>query len=209
MIRQIITLLLLAIFTNFGYSQSEKINISGTFVDTYSKDQLIQYIDYVYPIQKNKEGVTANSLLKRGELQYMKKFFYQFWKDRYPLDPLYAWENYLQVVKKVNSEFDNGRIPGYKTDRGRVYLQYGPPNSRVANEHSTTYERFEVWHYYRIEMQSDCRFVFGNRGTDMHLVLSNVEGETSDQEWLMRFGESLNQPNFDSKSPMDYFINPQ
>ena len=43
----------------------------------------------------------------------------------------------------------------------------------------------------------------------MSLVLSNVEGELTDTEWLMRFGESLNQPNFDPQSPIDYFINPQ
>jgi hypothetical protein len=43
----------------------------------------------------------------------------------------------------------------------------------------------------------------------MDLVLSNVEGETSDKEWLMRFGEFMNQSNFDFKSPMDYFTNPQ
>ena len=187
------------------------IDIKGTFVDEYTVDQLKRYIDYIYPIQKNREGITAQSLLQDDDTDLMKNFFYQFWKDRYPLDPVYAWNNYLQVVETVNEEFDNGRIPGYKTDRGRIYLQYGAPNSRVVNNFSTEYERFEVWHYYKIDYQSDCRFVFSgeNRGTDMSLVLSNVDGEVTDTEWLMRFGESLNQPNFDPQSPIDYFINPQ
>ena len=68
-----------------------------------------------------------------------------------------------------------------------------------------------MWHYYKIDYQSDCRFVFSgeNRGTDMSLVLSNVDGEVTDAEWLMRFGESLNPTNFDPQSPIDYFINPQ
>ena len=187
------------------------IDIKGTLVDEYTIDQLKRYIDYIYPIQKNREGITAQSLLQDDDTDLMKNFFYQFWKDRYPLDPVYAWNNYLQVVETVNEEFDNGRIPGYKTDRGRIYLQYGAPNSRVVNNFSTEYERFEVWHYYKIDYQSDCRFVFSgeNRGTDMSLVLSNVDGEVTDTEWLMRFGESLNQPNFDPQSPIDYFINPQ
>lgn len=184
-------------------------DISGTFVDDFTKKQLEQFIDYLYPIQNNREGIIAYSLMKEQDEELMKKFFYQFWKDRYPLDPQYAWENYLLVVKKVNDEFNVGRIPGYKSDRGRVYLQYGAPNSRITNEHSTRYEKFEVWHYYKIDNQSDCRFVFGHKGTDMDLVLSNVEGETSDKEWLMRFGEFMNQSNFDFKSPMDYFTNPQ
>ncbi len=191
--------------------EQHAIDIKGTFVDEYSLDQLKQYIDYIYPVQKNREGITAQSLLQGNDTELMKNFFYQFWKQRYPLDPVYAWNNYLQVVETVNEEFDNGRIPGYKTDRGRIYLQYGAPNSRIVNNFSTEYKRFEVWHYYKIDHQSDCRFVFSgeNRGTDMSLVLSNVDGEVTDTEWLMRFGESLNQPNFDPQSPIDYFINPQ
>lgn len=186
-------------------------NIKGTFVDNYIPKQLKKYIDYIYPIQKNRESITAQSLLEGDDTELMKNFFYHFWKKRYPLDPFFAWNNYLKVVEKVNEEFDNGSIPGYKTDRGRIYLKYGAPNSRVINNFSSEYERFEVWHYYKIDHQSDCRFVFSgeNRGTDMSLVLSNVDGELTDTEWLMRFGESLNQPNFDPQSPIDYFINPQ
>ena len=45
-------------------------------------------------------------------------------------------------------------------------------------------EQFEVWHYYKIDNQSDCRFVFGHKGTDMDLVLSNVEGETPTKNGL-------------------------
>ena len=191
--------------------EQHAIDIKGTFVDEYSLDQLKQYIDYIYPVQKNREGITAQSLLQGNDTELMKNFFYQFWKQRFPFDSAYPWNNYSQVVETVNEEFDNGRIPGYKTDRGRIYLQYGAPNSRVVNNFSTEYKRFEVWHYYKIDHQSDCRFVFSgeNRGTDMSLVLSNVDGEVTDTEWLMRFGESLNQPNFDPQSPIDYFINPQ
>ena len=198
-------------FYRITSEKNYSIDIKGTFVDEFTLDQLKRYIDYIYPIQKNREGITAQSLLQDDDTDLMKNFFYQFWKDRYPLDPMYAWNNYLQVVEIVNEEFDNGRIPGYKTDRGRIYLQYGAPNSRVVNNFSTEYQRFEVWHYYKIDHQSNCRFVFSgeNRGTDMSLVLSNVEGEVTDTEWLMRFGESLNQPNFDPQSPIDYFINPQ
>ena len=42
----------------------------------------------------------------------------------------------------------------------------------------------------------------------MKIVLSNVKGETSDNEWLMRFGENYDK-EIDFQSPMDYFLNPQ
>ena len=110
-------------------------DISGTFVDDFNKKQLEQFIDYLYPIQNNREGIIAYSLMKEQDEKLMKKFFYQFWKDRYTLDPQYAWENYLLVVKKVNDEFNVGRIPGYKSDRGRVYLQYGDNNIHMYLNH--------------------------------------------------------------------------
>jgi GWxTD domain-containing protein len=36
---------------------------------------------------------------------------------------------YLEQVKKVNASYGNNLNMGYDTERGRVYLQYGPPNA--------------------------------------------------------------------------------
>ena len=41
------------------------IDIKGTFVDEYTLDQLKRYIDYIYPIQKIREGITAQSFDER------------------------------------------------------------------------------------------------------------------------------------------------
>ena len=43
----------------------------------------------------------------------------------------------------------------------------------------------------------------------MDLVLSNVEGENTNFEWLMRFSDEMNDPHFDLNSPLDYFVNPK
>ena len=55
--------------------QQHAIDIKGTFVDEYSVDQLKRYIDYIYPIQKNREGITAQSLLQDDDTDLMKNFF--------------------------------------------------------------------------------------------------------------------------------------
>ena len=50
------------------------IDIKGTFVDEFTLDQLKRYIDYIYPIQKNREGITAQSLLQGDDTDLMKNF---------------------------------------------------------------------------------------------------------------------------------------
>ena len=63
---------------NSGKQQT--IDIKGTFVDEYSLDQLKRYVDYIYPIQKNREGVTAQSLLQDDDTNLMKNFSISFGK---------------------------------------------------------------------------------------------------------------------------------
>lgn len=191
--------------------QAKEVSVKGTFVDAFSQDQLIQYIDYIYPIQGNREGITAESVVKSNNIDQMKKFFYQFWKNRYPLDPEDGWNNYLLAVSAVDKEFGNGRIKGYRTDRGRVYLQYGAPNSRQKAYFEESEAPFEVWHYLQIANQTDCRFLFTayRQGTSMDLVVSNVDGEVTNNEWLMRFERDNPGKHFDNNSPLDYFTNPR
>ena len=149
--------------------------------------------------------------MELDNVELMQKFFYGFWKNRNPLNPELAWNNYKRLIASVNKSFSNGQFKGYLTDRGRVYLQYGPPNTRNKEYLSNTQKPFEVWHYYSIANQRDCSFVFTHRslGNNMDLVLSNVDGENTNFEWLMRFGKEMNDPQFDLNSPLDYFVNPR
>ena len=60
----------------------------------------------------------------------LQKYFYRFWYDRDPFNTEQSWKNYHNLVKLVNKEFKNGIIDGHLSDRGRIYLSYGSPNSR-------------------------------------------------------------------------------
>jgi GWxTD domain-containing protein len=55
-------------------------------------------------------------------------FLYRFWKSRNPIDPEGEWNKYLAKLKYVEEHFTYPLTPGYRTDMGRVYLQYGPPD---------------------------------------------------------------------------------
>ena len=44
------------------------------------------------------------------------------------LEPEKQWNNYLTRLEYVEENYSYPKTPGYMTDRGRVYLQYGPPD---------------------------------------------------------------------------------
>ena len=89
-------------------------------------------------------------------------FIENFWRRRNP-DPdspenSYREEHYRRIAY-ANEHFGAGE-PGWKTDRGRIYIEYGAPDSIDSHPGGGTYERppdegggetvtypFEVWHY--------------------------------------------------------------
>jgi hypothetical protein len=114
-------------------------------------------------------------------------------------------------VKLVNKEFTNGIIDGHLSDRGRIYLSYGSPNSRSQEIMPKGFQPFEVWHYYSIGNERDIKFIFSNdrMPNEYRLVYTNKFGEINDKDWLNRFEENY-YDDFDEgkKSPIDYYNNP-
>lgn len=172
------------------------ISLKGTFVaNMHDKDSLKLFIDYLYPICTPQENTFAQNQLKYDDLELMQKFFFNFWESRNALDPKLAWGSYLQKVKSVNNTFNYFRIDGYLTDRGRVYLQYGPPNSRHKEIYSADNVPYEIWHYYKLANQSNKKFVFVDvsRVSEYKLSYSNVDGEVSNLEWMQKIEQNANQ----------------
>ena len=187
------------------------VDVEGTFAMQITNiDSMLLFIDYLYPISTILENTFAENQKRYNNLLLMQKFFLNFWKGRNPFSPDKEWQNYLSVVKIVNKEFGNARIDGYRTDRGRVFLQYGAPNSRHKVDNSSANLPYEIWHYYKLKTQSDCKFVFVNEHLgiqDYRLTYSNVEGEVSNQQWDDRLEQS-NNPTFGDDFINNY-INPR
>ena len=95
-----------------------------------------------------------------------EQFIEQFWLRRSP-DPEslandYREEHYRRIAY-ANQHFASG-IPGWRTDRGRLYIMYGPPDEIEAHPSGGFYQRpieegggststypFEQWRYRYIE----------------------------------------------------------
>ena len=95
----------------------------------------------------------------------------------------------------MNNEFKYFRIEGYLTDRGRVYLQYGSPNTRNEEIDARDNRPYEIWHYYKLENQTNKKFVFidNNRTGEYKLEFSNVNGEESNLEWMQDVEQDENR----------------
>jgi GWxTD domain-containing protein len=95
-----------------------------------------------------------------------ENFIEQFWLRRDPtpdtVENEFKEEHYRRIAY-ANDRFASG-IPGWKTDRGRIYITFGPPDEIESHPSGGTYERpfdegggvtstypFEIWRYRWIE----------------------------------------------------------
>src|SRR5712672_2566550 len=118
--------------------------------------------DVAYIITDEERGVFKR--LQTDEER--EQFIEAFWLRRDPtpdsVENEFKEEHYRRIAY-TNENFASG-IPGWKTDRGRIYITYGPPDEKETHPSGGTYERppeegggststfpFEQWRYRYIE----------------------------------------------------------
>lgn len=118
-----------------------------------------------------------------------REFMYTFWKarDENPSDDKNQYyQDYLKRITDANVKFSAAKKDGWKTDRGRVYLLYGPPSEieRYPNQIET--KPYEIWKYE--SMEGGVVFVFGDLTgfNDYQLLHSTKRGEFRDDSWQRR-----------------------
>ncbi len=120
-------------------------------------------------------------------------FIENFWLRRNP-DPdspenEFREEHYRRI-QYANDHYAAGK-PGWKTDRGHIYIAFGPPDSTDSHPSGGLYERpmdegggetstfpFEVWHYRYLEgigENIDIEFVDTCQCGDYHFTIDRSE----------------------------------
>lgn len=95
-----------------------------------------------------------------------EQFIEQFWLRRDPTPDTFEnefREEHYRRIAYANEHYASG-IPGWKADRGRIYITFGPPDEITSHPSGGTYERppeegggttstfpFETWRYRYIE----------------------------------------------------------
>jgi GWxTD domain-containing protein len=99
-----------------------------------------------------------------------ENFIENFWRRRDP-DPDTEqneyYEEYYERIAYANEKFTSG-IPGWKTDRGRIYITFGKPDSVESHPSGGSYDRpsyegggstttypFEIWFYRHLDNVGD------------------------------------------------------
>jgi GWxTD domain-containing protein len=139
----------------FAAQKALKIELKGAY-----KSWLDQDVTYIISEEERK----AFKALSNDEER--EAFIENFWLRRNP-DPdspenEFREEHYRRIAY-ANEHYAAG-VPGWKTDRGRIYISWGPPDSIDAHAAGGAYQRsidegggetatfpFEVWNYRYLE----------------------------------------------------------
>lgn len=165
------------------------VNVNNTFASKITQiDTLKNCLLCLAPISTEAERNFAYSLITSGDVNYMQKYLYNFWYNRNNLNPTLEWEKYYNEVRKVNAAYKTPTKKGFQTDRGRVYLKYGPPNLITESYNEPGAYPYEIWQYYTLDDQRNKRFVFYSKDmvtNDFVLIHSDAIGELSNYRWQL------------------------
>ena len=183
----------------FNTDDLAAVNTEGTFVDAIDNtDTLRQYIRYLLPIGSEVDRVFIAKQMKDADLLTLQQYFLNFWTSRDQIRPEEAWAHYYQQVRKVNYIYSTPNSQGYETDRGRVFLKYGPPNIVSESYNEPAAYPYEIWQYYSLgDGQRNKKFVFYTIDivtNDFQLVHSDAIGETSNYRWQVEIYKRTYDP---------------
>ena len=151
--------------------------IGATPQESEERDYFSKWLneDVIYIITDEEREVFQ----KLSTPEEKERFIEQFWLRRDPVPGIFVNEfqdEHYRRLAYVNERFGSG-IPGWKTDRGRVYIKFGPPDEIDSHSGAGTYLRptregggatqtypFEVWWYRYIDgVGDDMEFEFVDR----------------------------------------------
>jgi GWxTD domain-containing protein len=122
-----------------------------------------------------------------------EQFIEQFWQRRNPdpdsVENTFKEEHYRRIAY-TNEHFASG-VPGWKTDRGRIYIMWGPPDEIESHPSGGSYDRpanegggetstypFEDWRYRYLEgigNDVNIEFVDPTMTGEFHLTMDPSE----------------------------------
>ena len=135
----------------------------------------------------------SDAFLRLATNEERQQYVEEFWRRRNP-DPDspengYREEHYRRIAY-ANERFSSG-IPGWKTDRGRIYILWGPPDEIESHPSGGTYDRppeqgggstttypWELWRYRHLEDIGDnieLEFVDPSSSGEYHLTMDPGE----------------------------------
>jgi len=161
--------------------------------DDLTLQERTQLVSYVLTPGERKTLKGLNELGK-------KTFLRQYWAE-HDSNPETAFnEGRFELITRfryVNEEFslNEGRDDGWSTQRGRIYMTYGPSDEVDDSQAPRAGDRYQIWYYRMIDEGKVFVFVDSYGNDDYRLVHSNVFGEIYDKDWADALVQGF--PNFE------------
>ena len=117
-----------------------------------------------------------------------RRFLREFWRRRDPTPGTAGNEQmaaFYQRIGDANQRFREGgsaNIPGWRTDRGRIFLLHGEPDDALRRPASGTSYPWEYWKYTRGRVLYYL-FLDRTRLGNYSLIYSNDRHESSEPDW--------------------------
>ena len=116
-------------------------NMPLFITDIDKATEQLQYIAKSSEIDHIREATTPDEKRKR---------FLEFWSKHNP-DPKASYnelmEEYYSRVEYANKNYAN-YMEGWKTDRGMILIQFGPPQNIERHPFNSDNKPYEIWYYY-------------------------------------------------------------
>ena len=154
-------------------------------------DSLRHWVNGMYPIASIAERQQIERFGPQTSDTAIWRFTQRFWETRHPTDALAQCTLFQNLLRRVDAQYSSRAVPGYATDRGRVFLQYGAPTLTEKRPFETDGYPYEIWQYNLLDVpnapyQINKIFVFVNyavAGRNYELLHSNAIGEINNTRW--------------------------
>jgi GWxTD domain-containing protein len=171
-------LLLLTIAVTLGAWESitPAVPQSSADLSTVGSDAYAKWLneDVVYII----DDAERAAFLKLKTDDERTHFIEQFWERRNPMpgsaENKFKIEHYRRIAF-TNKHFASASVPGWQTDRGHMYILYGPPDE-IDSHPKGTPSPWESWGYRQFSndgQMSFFRFIDSHGTGDFRLAPSN------------------------------------
>ena len=141
------------------------------------------YEPLIYLMSAEEQGIYS-TLNVEGKRKWLKSF----WARRDPTPGTERNENrekYYAAITEADRRYREGgasAIPGWRTDRGRIFVKYGPPDEVLERKVQTGISPYEIWKYTR---QKNLKYVFMDltRFGNYKLIYTDDRREPSRPDW--------------------------
>jgi GWxTD domain-containing protein len=145
------------------------------------------------PLSLIASGSERSAYKKNLSLRAKRRFLTDFWAQRDPSPGTPVNETrqlFYYAIAYADTNFrerGSNTLPGWKTDRGRIFAKHGKPDDILRRQQQGYAPPYEVWHYSR---GKGAYYIFADRSGvgNFKLMSSNDVKELGDPNWTRVLG---------------------